>query len=317
MLLRAGAVALATIVGFFAYTGFQYRPDIKEAYERVESIESRVIETDCGPVEYAESGDGDPVLVIHGIFGGFDQGLLLGKGQVGKGFRLIAPSRFGYMGTPMPEDPSPAKQADAFACLLNSLDIEKAGVVSTSAGSTSAVQFALRYPDRCSGMVFISPNAPGEVNVGLPPKPLANTLFKSDYLFWFMTEYFNSTVRSMMGVPKDFELTPEYRAEIDRTVETVLPVSPRADGGIFDMFTSNQAINNYDLEEISVPSLFVGAEDDPLAAYHNTKNMAKIIPGAKLVTLKEGGHILLGHSAGVGEEIRVFLRDNLDGHSLT
>jgi len=311
MLLRAGIVALAVIIGFFAYTGFQYRPDIKEAYERIESIESKVIETDCGFVEYAESGSGAPVLIIHGIFGGFDQGLLLGKGQIGKGFRLIAPSRFGYLETPMPEVPSPAKQADAFACLLNSLDIEKAGVVSTSAGSTSAVQFALRHPDRCSGMVFISPNAPGEVEVGLPPKPLANTVFRSDYLFWFMTEYFGSTVKSMMGVPKDLELTPEYRAEIDRTVETVLPVSPRADGGIFDMFTSNQAINNYNLEEISAPSLFIGAEDDPLAVYHNTKNMAKRIPGAELVTLEEGGHMLLGHSERVEEEIRDFLSNSL------
>jgi len=317
MLLRSGAVLLAVTISFFAYTGFQYRSDIKEAYERIESVERKVIETDCGLIEYAESGSGDPVLVIYGIFGGFDQGLLLGKGQVGKGFRLIAPSRFGYLETPLPESPSPAKQADAFACLLNSLDIEKAGIVSTSAGSTSAVQFALRHPDRCSGMVFISPNAPGKVDVSLPPKPLANMVFGSDYLFWFMTEYFNSTVRSMMGVPKDLKLTKEYRAEIARTIETVLPVSPRTEGGIFDMFTSNQAINNYNLEEVTVPSLFIGAKDDPLAAYHNTKNMAKRTPGAELVTLEEGGHMLLGHSDRVEEEIRYFLQNSLTEYSST
>lgn len=312
MLLRAGAVALAVTVGFFAYTGIQYRPDIKEAYERVESFESKVIDTDCGPIEYVERGSGDPVLVVHGIFGGFDQGLLLGEGQVGEDFRLIAPSRFGYLKSPMPENPSPAKQADAFACLLDSLGIKKAGVVSTSAGSTSAVQFALRYPDRCSGMVFISPNAPGEVEVGLPPKPVANLVFRSDYLFWFMTEYFDSTVKSMMGVPKDLELTPKYEAEIDKTVETVLPVNPRAEGGIFDMFTSNQAINNYSLEEVSVPCLIIGAKDDPLASYNNTKDMAKRISGAKMVTLEQGGHMLLGHSDKVEGEIGVFLQNSFN-----
>ena len=37
-----------------------------------------VAETDCGPIEFAMLGEGDPVLVVHGILGGFDQAVLDG-----------------------------------------------------------------------------------------------------------------------------------------------------------------------------------------------------------------------------------------------
>ena len=37
----------------------------------------QVIETDCGPIEYARIGEGYPVLVVQGDMGGFDQGLML------------------------------------------------------------------------------------------------------------------------------------------------------------------------------------------------------------------------------------------------
>jgi hypothetical protein len=61
----------------------------------------------------AEKGSGIPLLSIHGAGGGYDQGLANAAGFVGAGFRIIAPSRFGYLGTPVPPDISPAAQADA------------------------------------------------------------------------------------------------------------------------------------------------------------------------------------------------------------
>lgn len=72
------------------------------------TIGSRMLETSVGPIEYAEVGEGPPVLVIHGAGGGFDQGLDLAEDLVRNGFRVIAPSRFGYLRTPLPKDGSAA-----------------------------------------------------------------------------------------------------------------------------------------------------------------------------------------------------------------
>ena len=305
--LIGGALGVAhVILAVFIYA--RYRHDIRAARERVQNLGSRVVETACGPIEYATFGEGHPVLVIHGIFGGFDQGLVTARGQLGEGFRAIVPSRFGYLRTPLPDDASPAAQADAFACLLDALGIEQAAILGVSAGGTSAIQFALRHPDRCSALVLVSSNAPGEVEAGLPPKPLAKALFRSDFVFWLLTTYFRSSMGSIMGVPKGFELTPEYEADIAETMETILPVSPRADGALFDMYVSNPDINTgYPLEEIAVPVLIINAIDDPLALYDNARAMAERIPGAKLVTVESGGHMLLGHGERIRSEIGEFL----------
>jgi len=303
--LIAGVLGIVLVIlAVFIYA--RYRRDIRAARERVQNLGSRVVETACGPIEYATLGEGHPVLVIHGIFGGFDQGLVTARGQLGEGFRAIVPSRFGYLRTPLPDDASPAAQADAFACLLDALGIERAAILGVSAGGTSAIQFALRHPDRCSALVLVSSNAPGETEAGLPPKPLAKVLFRSDFVFWLLTTYFRSSLRSIMGVPKGFELTPEYEADIAETMETILPVNPRSDGALFDMYVSNPDINTgYPLEEITVPVLII--IDDPLALYDNARAMAERIPGARLVTLESGGHMLLGHEERIRAEIGEFL----------
>jgi pimeloyl-ACP methyl ester carboxylesterase len=307
----AVGVLVVAIVAITALIYARYRRDIRAARERVQNLGSQVIETECGPIEYATFGEGDPVLVVHGIFGGFDQGLVIAQGNLGEGFRSIAPSRFGYLRTPLSDDASPAGQADAYVCLLDALGIERAAILGTSAGGTSAIQFALRHPDHCSALVLFSSNAPGETEAALPPKLVAKALFKSDFVFWLMTTYFSSNMRSMMGVPEGFDLTPEYEAEVERVTKTVLPVNPRSDGALFDMFISNADINaGYPLEEISVPVLIVNAVDDPLTLYKNAQSAAERIPGSELVTIEDGGHMLLGHEERVRSEIAAFLKEN-------
>jgi pimeloyl-ACP methyl ester carboxylesterase len=249
--------------------------------------------------------------VVHGIFGGFDQGLVIARGNVGVEFHSVAPSRFGYLRTPLLDDASPAAQADAFACLLDELGIQQAAVMGTSAGGTSAIQFALRHPDRCSALVLLCSAAPGETEAGLLPEPLAKVMFKSDFLFWLMTTYFRSSLKSIMGVPDGFELTPEFEADVAEVMKTILPVSPRSNGAVFDMFVSNPDINTgYPLEEIRVPVLIVNAVDDPLTLYANAKAAAERIPDARLVTIEDGGHMLLGHEERVRSEIVTFLQEH-------
>jgi len=96
---------------------------------------------DAGLIEYGEKGTGIPLLSIHGAGGGFDQGLANAAEFVDEGFRIIAPSRFGYLRTPIPRDASPAMQADAHAALLSHLHIPMAVVVGVSAGARSAANW--------------------------------------------------------------------------------------------------------------------------------------------------------------------------------
>src|SRR5215471_2498451 len=155
---KALIVALAVVAGGGAWAYSRYRPDLDRARARI-STGSRMAASPCGPIEYGERGEGPPVLVVHGAGGGFDQGLELGDGLARAGFRVIAPSRFGYLGTPLPADASAQAQADAHACLLDALEIPNAAIFGVSAGGPSALQFALRYPERTNELVLLVPAA--------------------------------------------------------------------------------------------------------------------------------------------------------------
>lgn len=52
-------------------------------------------------MECAERGTGEPLLAIHAIFGGCDQGPVSVDGLF-PGRRVIAPSRFSYLGSALP-----------------------------------------------------------------------------------------------------------------------------------------------------------------------------------------------------------------------
>ena len=58
-----------------------------------------------------------------------------------------------YHGSTLPQDASSAMQADAFVALLDHLDIDKVDVMGISAGTSAAIQLAIRHPDRVEHLV--------------------------------------------------------------------------------------------------------------------------------------------------------------------
>jgi hypothetical protein len=86
--------------------------EIRAARETVDELGSRVVETDCGPIE-TPGRRGYPVLVVHGDMGGFDQGLMLAN-PIRFGSRS-SPSPVSYLRSPLPADANINLQADAYA----------------------------------------------------------------------------------------------------------------------------------------------------------------------------------------------------------
>ena len=305
-------VVVLLLLAFIFLLYLPYRRDIRNAYDHLESLERQIVETDCGPIEVAIRGEGEPVLVIHGISGGFDQGLGISESSLGDGYRVIAPSRFGYLGTPMPANATPASQADAYVCLLDALHLEKATIMAYSAGGTSAVQMALRHPERVKALIFVSTAAPsvGEY-IALPPKPVIQFVFNSDFLMWVITTHFQQIMKPAMGVPASYPLSDAEQLQVSDSIRSVLPIELRTEGFVFDMFTSNVDMDqhpaDYPMESVSVPTLVIHAVDDPMASYENAKALAERIPNVKLLSIPTGGHLMLGTDQTVRSEIALFL----------
>jgi 2-hydroxy-6-oxonona-2,4-dienedioate hydrolase len=303
--------ALATLVAGVIWIVAAYQRDIEAARRRV-SVGSVVAQTRCGPIEYAERGKGLPLLVVHGAGGGFDQGLLLGSQLMDHGYRVIAMSRFGYLRTPMPADASAEAQADAHACLLDALGIDRAPVFGVSAGGPSTIQFCLRHPDRCSAMILMVPLAyPAQAADRLPRRAhlYLERLTQSDFLMWAGTRVLRPTmVETVLGTPvEQVRVAPEAeRRRVHGMLDLILPVSSRAKGLINEGAVAS-ALRPLPLERISAPALIASVRDDGYGTYAGAQYTAEHVPGARFIGYFSGGHMLVGHEAEFGSEVLRFL----------
>jgi 2-hydroxy-6-oxonona-2,4-dienedioate hydrolase len=274
--------------------------DVQAQQARVAAAGSRVLATRCGATEVVERGAGPPVLVVHGSGGGFDQALALADAFLPPGSRLIAPSRFGYLRTPLPADGSPAAQADAFACLLDALGVGgRVVVVGVSAGAMSAAQFALRWPQRTRALVLIVPvGLRPEAAAALPPwgeRALAQVL-GADIAYNSIARHLPRLIeRYVLATPPEVihAASDDERARADRMRMHIAPVSARRLGIVND---TRLALTPppMALEAILAPTLLLTARDDLYGTYAIARHAADRIPGAHFVGFQQGGHLLIG-----------------------
>ena len=316
---KAVGVALATMIAAVLVAALviraRFEADLAFAATRA-AQGSVIVATRCGPIEVQQAGDGAPLLVIHGSGGGHDQGMAWARPLVRQGVRVIAMSRFGYLRTPRPADASPEAQAEAHICLLDALGIAKAAVMGVSAGGPSAMQTAIRHPDRVSALVLVVPIAykPGTVTDSAPPvsedkDALLLRLLGSDFLFWTALHVARDPlIRHVLATPPEqvASASSEERARVNDLAERVLPVSSRAEG-LRDDTRLGKRLGPYPLETIRAPTLVISARDDGFGTYASAQYTASRIADAKFIGFDTGGHLLVGHDAEVQSEITKLL----------
>ena len=301
------ALAVGAIASYLAYTR-----DLRATRDRL-AAGSQIVATRHGPIEYTTWGEGPAVLVIHGAGGGYDQGVSIARAFGGDGFRWISPSRFGYLRTPLPADASTAAQADAFADLLDALNIKRVAVLGFSGGVPPALQFARRYPERTSALALLSgaPYTPLTASEQKLPVPIwvYQALFSSDFPYWVLQKVAHSRLEPI------FDITPALRAAappeeqpfIAGMVDVFQPVTARTDG----VRNEGAAVDpraRYRVDEITTPTLVIHARDDHLNPFMFGEYTQQHIPGAQFLPLASGGHLLLGHHAEVRARVNAFLQ---------
>jgi 2-hydroxy-6-oxonona-2,4-dienedioate hydrolase len=269
--------------------------------------------TPFGTLEYAVAGSGGPLLMIHGTGGGFDQGLRFASALRQRNHKIISPSRFGYLRSNFPADPSLANQADAFVTMLDHLGIDRLPVIGGSAGALSATAFALRHPDRCAALILLVPAAnvsgsdPVEMTA-LQQKAL-RALLNSDFIYWSALELAPERLIGTLLATDPHLLLKVSLSERTRAfaiVSDIMPIHARAKGMLNDARQAGHP-SKMDFSLLNMPVLVISAEDDLFGTAATARKIAEIVPHAQLTILPDGGHIWLGHDDEVTERIHAFV----------
>ena len=288
-----------------------YRRDLEAAQRRLADppVPVRQASTPVGTVEYARYGCGPTVLVLHGAPGGWDQGVDWARRRLGPGHDVVAVSRFGYLGSPLPEGATTALQADAYAALLDHLGVGRADVAAMSAGAMTAIRFAGQHPDRVRRLVLESPMLPTRKPVRLPPAAVYRFFAAAQPLWWALPRL-PVVVRLAAGAPRR-ALDDDARAELAELNATSLPLGPRVAGGVFDRSVAAPELARDELpvDRITARTLVVNAAEAMLASHEDAAAFVRRLPDARLVDVPTGGHMLVGNVAHLRGVLAEFLGD--------
>lgn len=304
-----GGVILGSALGGCVVADYSAR----EAYTRLKNDNtSEIVTEEFGTVEYKiAEGSGIPVLSIHGIAGGYDQGMMTAKSLLPEDRKIISISRFGYLGSDLPPASTPGKQCEAFIEVLDRENIETVVLLAASAGGTIAFKFALEYPDRTAGMILVGsayPSKEAEEGPSGPPR-----FVYSDGMFQFMLNRLQGTMLKMFGISKEEyeEANEKERQSVRELFSVILPVQPRR-AGIFndeDLTNPDMVINyeDYPIERIHCPVLILHAENDPMAEISRMEAAAKRLENVRKIAYARGGHILFGHEEENKRHVKEFI----------
>jgi len=292
--------------------------------------QSAVAQTLAGPVEYASRGDGPAVLVLHGGFGGFDQGQMFLPGLTGAGFRVIAPSRPGYLRTPLATGATNEQQADAMAALLDALGVRRAAVVGISAGGPVALQFALRHPDRTAALVLacaITKKTPPLIarQDSLLRRWALRSRVLADLASWHGDKVTREEPRQALsfafrlcsrapaaqrarlvdGVLSD----PVQHALFNQLSDSTVPLGARLPGLRNDLLQIT-GLAALPFERVRAPTLVIHGTADKAVPFDHAQLAAARIPGAAFCELKGADHLLMlgPHRNEVTRNVAAFLK---------
>jgi len=217
-------------------------------------------------------GPGEPVVLNHPATGSKAIWAYQLPALTAAGYRVIAPSRRGHLGS----DPGPAEALGTgsgdLAALLDHLGIGRCHVLGTAAGGITALDFAVSHPKRVITLT------------------LACTLYgltDPDYL----ARSEGLRAKGFPEMPPEFrELGPSYRFENPDGVARWLELEHQATpGGLRRQPTANK-LTFAALAALDMPCLLLTGDGDLFAPPAAQRMVAPHLRRAETVVIAEAGH---------------------------
>jgi len=249
---------------------------------------------DAGRLHYLESGEGPPVVLIHGLRGSSYDFEVSISAALARRFHVVAFDRPGHgYSDPLPDDVhSLAAEAAQLHAAVRKLGLGRPLLVAYSLGAAVAMAYAATYPDDVAGVVTISGHVlPYRVHVG----PLA----------------FFATRPWIAGVSSNTLLVPVGRLvgrAILRKACAPRPVPPWYQRVALSMALRPRTFRFAPAElvgsarelrqlaeryaQVSVPVTVLTGHGDVISRSSEARHFHRRLPNANLIVVPDGGHAL-------------------------
>ncbi|MEX0929390.1 MAG: alpha/beta hydrolase [Balneolales bacterium] len=253
-----------------------------------------IIETNKGKIEYSMVGEGTPVLFLHGGHSNCRE-TLFHKGFDTSKYQLITPSRPGYGNTPLADNTTPKKTADLLVALLDYLGINKVVLYAISAGGSTSIEFAGKYPERVEKLILASAVSKQWLDKNGQVYKAAKKLFnpKTERLVWGIIRNFSGIFPSMIAnnFYPQFSKNKPHRLE-KKDIQELLATFKHFSSKSGFMSDIDHDVENGLISEIQSPTLVIHSKNDNSVSYEHAEYANTMIKNSKLIGLdNEWGHL--------------------------
>ena len=239
-------------------------------------------------VDYG-SGEGPPVLLIHGLAGCW-QNWLETIPRLGQERRVLAPDLPGFGYSDMPVDgitvPGYGRYLRAF---WEKLDLGPAVIVGNSMGGFVAAELAIQFPEVCDRLVLVA--AAGISITSLRKRPTLT----GARVFAAMASRTVAQSERVVRRPRLRHMALQLVARHPTRLKPDLVHELIQGGGKPGFLPAMEALLSYDfrdrLPEIRCPTLIVWGEHDMLVPVEDAHEFERRVAGARKVVLDDTGHI--------------------------
>ena len=255
-------------------------------------------------INYELSGEGDPLVLIHG----FSDNLNMWFNQVpafSRQYKVLTYDVRGHGKTEMREDRFSMKIfADDLRALLEALGIENACLLGYSMGGRIGLQFALEHPEMTTGLVFANSGVMGS-DVELTAEQIAEMVERRKQM---VALFETGDIEAIADGMAERSFSPGMRerdpAVFQRYERIKLQNDPRHYLAIMQAMV--EAVTNPpDLTQLGCPALIIAGEQDAFMAVNEARSMERAIDDVTVTILPTG------HAAAI-EAPRAFNQAVLD-----
>lgn len=233
-------------------------------------------------MHYSERGQGDTVVLLHGLWGGTNEWQPIIE-PLSERHRVIALDAIGFHDSAKPEAHyHNALLAEFLAGFLVALDLDSVTLMGHAMGANLATYTAVHHPDRVARLVLV--DGAGYRN---PERDLAAPMSAGMVNFRRMAT--GSSLRATEAFLKrrvlDDSLVTREWAE---TAFSMWLGSARAIG---DMLREGGDVTPDEMQSLMLPTLIVWGSDDAVFPIEHGERLAKDINDSTLIVIPESGHL--------------------------
>jgi pimeloyl-ACP methyl ester carboxylesterase len=234
-----------------------------------------------------ESGDGLPIVLVHGLTATRRYVVMGSHALERSGHRVIAYDARGHgASSPAPDrgDYGYEHLSEDLEAMLDALEIERAMLAGASMGAHTALRFALSQPERVAGLGLITPAFDPDMRTG--PDAFAGW----DALARGLRE---GGVEGFVSAYDFSEVPARWRETVEKVLRQRLAAHehPDAVADALEVVPRSRPFDSWqELEQIQVPAVVVASRDeaDPTHPFAVAERYAAAISGAWLVVEDSG-----------------------------